>query len=96
MASVNVDTVKLRECGNDVMQLSAHLNEVLNELYKRIDSMPEKTLEWTGNSAERFVQKLDMEKREYLKLKQIIYEYGKHMVIAADRYENAASKNRLD
>lgn len=96
MASVSIDTVKLRECGNDVMQLSANLNEVLNELYKRIDSMPEKTLEWTGSSAQRFVQKVDVEKIEYLKLKQIIYDYGKYLVVAADRYDDAARKNGLN
>ena len=77
MAEINVDTVKLKECGKDIMALTTELNEVLFNLFERINKIPVTTREWTGNAANEFVYKLNIEKKYYLALNNNIYRYGK-------------------
>lgn len=77
MAEIKVDTVKLKECGKDIMNLTSELNDVLFSLYERINKMPTTTGEWTGNAAKTFVANLNIEKKYYLALKNNIYNYGK-------------------
>ena len=89
MAEVNVDTVKLKECGKDIMTLTTELNEVLFSLYDRIGKMPTTTREWTGNAAIEFVNKLNIEKKYYLALKNNIYKYGKILYEGASSLEQA-------
>lgn len=87
MAEIKVDTLKLKECGKDIMNLSTELNEVLLSLYDRLNKMPVSTGEWTGNSAVEYVQKLNIEKKYYLGLKNNIYKYGKLLYDTAYQIE---------
>ena len=87
MAEIKVDTLKLKECGKDIMNLSTELNEVLLSLYDRLNKMPVSTGEWTGNSAGEYVQKLNIEKKYYLGLKNNIYKYGKLLYDTAYQIE---------
>lgn len=98
MANINMDTVKMRENGKDIMQLTSDLNELLINLYKRIELMPSTTLEWTGNSAFEFVRRLNVEKTEYFKMKDILYKYGKALVDSAEEVENkiTSSEREID
>lgn len=98
MANINIDTVKMRENGKDIMRLTSDLNELLISLYKRIELMPTTTLEWTGNSAFEFVRKLNVEKIDYFKMKDILYKYGKTLIESAEEIENKidSSKQEID
>ena len=71
MAEIKVDTRKLKECGKDIMSLTTELNDVLFSLYDRINKIPATTREWTGNSANEFVYRLNIEKKYYLSLNVI-------------------------
>ena len=89
MAELKVDTIKLKECGKDIMVLATELNEVLFSLYDRISKMPTTTGEWTGDAAIEFVNKLNIEKKYYLALKNNIYKYGKILYDSANSFEQA-------
>lgn len=89
MAEINVDTLKLKECGSDIMALSTELNNVLFSLYDRINKMPSTTKEWTGNAANEFVYRLNIEKKYYLALNNNIHRYGKLLYESAGDLEQA-------
>ena len=92
MAEINVDTVKLKECGKDIMALTTELKEVLFSLYNRIDKMPSTTGEWTGNAAKDFVYRLNIEKKYYLALNNNIYKYGKILYESAYNLEQVTKE----
>lgn len=87
MAEIKVDTVKLKECGKDIMILSKNLNEILDSLYDRVTKMPTVTNEWTGNSAQQFVSNLNKEAKYYTALNNNIYKYGKILYNTSERID---------
>ena len=94
MANLNVDTTKMRECGEDIMELSNELGENFEQLFTRLANIPAKTYEWVGNSANTFAMKANIEKSNYVKLKNDIYRFGKHLVESADSIEETIKKSR--
>lgn len=96
MAEFQIDTIKLRECGKDIITLTTELNELLNSLFLRISNVPVTSHEWTGNAANEFVRKLNIEKKYYVALKNNLNDYGKLLVNAADKLElRAKNESRL-
>ena len=87
MANINIDTIKLRECGKDIMSLTSELNELLNAMYGEIEKAP-----WTGNAANEFKKRLNVEKVYNIALKDNLYSYGKLLYNAADQIEACINK----
>lgn len=92
MAEIKVDTIKMRECGNDIMQISNEIGSELDNLFDRITKMPIKTFEWTGLAAQAFASKAKLEKIQYVELKNSLYQYGKYLVEQANRLDGRISK----
>ena len=92
MGNLVVDTIKLRESGNNIQALAKELNEAFNALYSRISNMNTKTMEWIGPSSENYIQRANLEKIQYINLVKTINSYGKVLINAANSYEKAAKK----
>lgn len=90
MANINVDTVKLRECGKDIMSLTSELTELLNSMYSEIEKVA-----WTGYAANEFKKKINIEKVYNIALKDNLYNYGKLLYNAADQIEASINKIKL-
>lgn len=88
MAQIEADTNKMRECGNDIMQLAIEIGDQFNNLFNRIQNMPVKTGEWTGVAASTFVSSVLAEKAQYMQLKDELYNYGKYLVEGANDLES--------
>lgn len=88
MAQIEADTNKMRECGNDIMQLAIEIGEQFNNLFNRIQNMPVKTGEWTGVAASTFVSSVLSEKAQYMQLKDELYNYGKYLVEGSNDLES--------
>lgn len=89
MAKLDVDTQKMRECGNEIMKLSISIGDDINKLFDRIQKMPTNTCEWVGESAEAYVSRAKNEKLQYLQFKDVLYSYGKYLVNSADILEQS-------
>lgn len=87
MDNINVDTVKLKESGIDILNLAKELNEQIEMFFSRISNMSSNTREWVGNNANEFVRISNIEKIEYKKLIQTLNSYGNFLVNAANNYE---------
>jgi len=90
MAKLDIDTRKMRECGNEIMKLSISVGDDINNLFDRIQNIPTVTCEWVGQAAEAYASRAKKEKLVYLQFKDILYSYGKYLVDGAEELENEA------
>ena len=93
--NMDVDIAKMNECGTDIIRLVNEYREALNDLYTKIQHMPNQTQEWVGVSAERFARQLDIDRKMYEELANTVQSYADAMIIAANSIETTASGNRL-
>lgn len=87
-----VDTIKMRECGQSIIDISNELNELFDGLFSRISNMPIKTFEWVGDSANAFVKTSKIDKIQYLTFDNEIYKLGKFLVDNSYYIEQDISK----
>lgn len=94
MFYIDVDTRKLREGGNDIKQEMNNYQENIQGFYDRLQAVPTKTYEWVGESANRFVARELLNKKEYEEYGRSINDLGQAMIDYADAVEYAVSKTR--
>ena len=92
MAEIDVDTIKMRECGNDIMQLATEIGQEFSTIFDRINGMNSKTFEWTGKAADAYISRTSKEKLQYFEFKDILYQYGKYLVDSSNDIDSTASK----
>lgn len=88
MSEIHIDTVKLKECGKDIVSLSSELYEIIDTMFKRINNVNKVTGEWVGISATDFVNKANVDKVQYLMMQNQIYQHGKYLIDYANMMEN--------
>lgn len=76
MAIIKSDTKELYLIGDKVSDLSNDLYEKMNQLFKRIDSVPTTTFEWMGTSSNKFVELSKDERIKYYSLIDDLKKYG--------------------
>lgn len=94
MANINIDTIKIRECGNDLLQLSQEYGEIIDLLFRRIASM-EQTGEMVGQAAQDISNIARNDKLQYLQFKKDLDGLAKILIHSASSYENATRNNRI-
>ena len=72
MGNLNVDTNKLRESGQDIIDLTRELSEEFEAFFSRVTNMSTRTLEWVGPSSEQFIKRTNIEKIQYIKIIQTL------------------------
>lgn len=88
MSEIHVDTAKIKECGQDIVDLSTTLAEIINTMFNRINNINKVTGEWVGSSATDFVNKANLDKNQYITMKNQIYQHGKYLIDYANEMEN--------
>lgn len=84
MTEIYVDTVKMRNCGNEVLDLVEQFKAVLDAIFERIEKMKE----WVGESAQRFIALTIADKTQYYNYANSLYSYGKYLIDCADYFDN--------
>ena len=92
MAKVNVDTDKMREIGNNIISLSNEYTNVINELHNRLMNVSN-TGEWSGVSADKFIEAKRLSKESYISLGRQLRRYGEVLVQSASDFEMSANRN---
>ncbi len=92
---MNIDTDKIKKCGNDIINLSNDLSDIIETLYSRISNMPVTTGEWVGESAKNFAVKSNKEKVDAVELKNKIFSFGNTLIECAEKYEIEANKANI-
>ncbi len=90
MATINADTSKMTDCGNDIIKKATECGEVLNNVFNRLENM-NKTA-WTGASANEYTAQVHYQRVQYQTLVNALINYGKIMKNAGDMLENEIRK----
>lgn len=88
---INVDTQKIKQSGNEIIELSFELIEIINSFYGRINNIPTKTREWVGKESEYYSQLCQNEKIEYIKFFNSIRQLGESLVTYSNNLEERAN-----
>lgn len=94
MGNLIVDTVKLKESGEDIIILTKELKEELDALFTRITNMNTRTYEWVGPASQDFIRRTNIEKIQYNKIINSLNKYGKALIEVSDRYDTYINKLR--
>ena len=90
---MDINTVKMKECGNDLVKLSLSLKELYDALYDRIKYMsadPDTgkcTGEWQGIAAKSFSKTVFFDKEQIIGLRNTLHLFGDLMIESAENYE---------
>lgn len=96
MNEINIDTVKMKEKGNEIIAQVEELKLTINEMFRRIENIPNATLEWTGDSAYQFVALAKLDKVQYYNYADDLYKYGKYLIDCAENFEKLIKEIRRD
>ena len=81
MATLKVDTTKMRECGKDIVEAADTYNTNVRNLFTRMSEVPSKTKEWEGIADVNFGNGL--------------IALGKTLIQYADDLEKAIKNNKI-
>ncbi len=90
MATINADTSKMIECGNDIIRKATECGNILNDVFNRLENI-NKTA-WSGVSADRYATQVHNQRNQYQILVNALINYGKVMRNAGDKLENNIRK----
>ena len=87
MADINIDTVKINECGQDLVKLSNEMNMIINQMFTRINNISGSEGIWVGPGAEKFKQYANIDKKQYTTFIDNFYKFGKYLIDYSSSYE---------
>lgn len=94
MARVNVDTNKMRECGSNIVNLSKEYLSIVNALFTRLSKVNQNG-EWSGVSADKFIENVNKSKNSYISLGNQLKQYGDVLIQNANEFDRASSRNTI-
>lgn len=95
MANFEIDTDKMREIASNILAKTEDLNQDLDSLYKKVENINNTSGEWTGNSAEGFVNSVKVEKQNYYDLKNTLVDYANYLISEANNIDKAYNEVKL-
>lgn len=87
-----IDTNKICECGNDLLSNVELYQEVIREMYERINNMPSKTGEWVGQGADRFVDKVNQDYKLFTCIGEELKKFSDCLIDFSNDTENITKK----
>lgn len=88
---IDIDTIKIQNCGNDIVKLSNDLEILIESLFSDLSKI-NTNLIWVGKSADYFVEQSKLDKNQYINFQKKLTELGKTLQENADNY-NKSIKN---
>lgn len=88
-----IDTKKMNECGTDILKQVSDYKEIIDNLYNKINNMPNKTFEWVGNGANQYVETINTDYKLYCDINDILTKYGNFLIDSASLLEETINKN---
>lgn len=95
MAKLRVDTVKMSECGKDIVEAADTYNTNVRNLFTRMGEVPSKTKEWEGIAAVNYANAVVKEKIDYVNFGNGLIALGNTLIQYADDLEKAIKNNRI-
>ncbi len=84
---IALNTEKMKVTAQDIMSLSDELNIVLDDLFDKITNISKCKI-WVGDAAEKYISKVNIEKKDYINFSKTVYKYGKTLNDVANNYDD--------
>lgn len=94
MAEIYVDTEKMRNCGNTILELVEEFKKTLDATFTRIENVPTNTKEWIGDSSKLFAELANKDKIQYYGYATSLYKYGKYLIDCANYFDRTIESVR--
>lgn len=94
MANIEINTTKLRECGQDTVRLATEYVEIINDLFQRMYQVPTVTEEWVGTSSTNYANLVIQDKDQYIQYGNMLKKYGNSLINYADSVDEAIRNTR--
>lgn len=88
-----IDTVKVSECGQQILNEASAYKEIIDNLYNKINNMTSKTFEWVGAGANQYVEKVNNDYKLYCDIHDILTEYGQFLIDVSSNIEDTIKRN---
>lgn len=85
------DTKELHETGSEIKKIALEIEALNTFILKRISSITSESI-WIGESATKFIDKVNSDFTEYNKLTEVINNYGQFYIDSADKIEKAVRR----
>lgn len=92
---MKIDKEKINECGHDLMMLSNEMNSLISDMFDNLSSI-QRNNSWVGNSAEKFIKQIELDKLDAIDLKNELYQYGKYLQLVSEKYEDIINECECD
>lgn len=89
--NIDINTVKINECVNDSKIIISNIKFKIDDLYKKLNNMPIETCEWTGTSAQKFIDHVNIDKIQYMNLIKNLEQLINILDSASENYTSKAS-----
>lgn len=93
MANIDCDTKKIKSCGEDIITLSNEFYQLIETLFKRIDSINKIDEGWHGEDANKYVETVLKDKDIYTQFYEQLKDYGNKYIKASEILDNAIKKD---
>lgn len=90
MATINANTTKMVDCGNDIIKKATECNELLNDIFNRLENI-NKTA-WGGVTANKYASQVHLQRGQYQRLTNALVNYGRLIKNAGEKLENNIRK----
>ena len=90
--NIEIDTDKLREIGNDILNEANNYKTNIDYLKNRINNINPKTCEWIGSSALEFIDKFNIDYNKYNDVYILFKEYGNYLIDCSNKIDNIIKK----
>lgn len=87
-----IDTDKLREIGNNILDEANNYKNSIDFLNNRINNINSKTFEWVGIGSYDFIDKFNFDLKMYNDIYIFIKEYGEFLINCSNIIENYFKK----
>ena len=93
MEDIYVDTIKLKETGENIVKLGNELNEELNFIFSRLTNLS-KMDAWVGIAVEDYIARANIEKQQYMQFKDAVIQMGKFLIEKSDIIESEINNSK--
>lgn len=90
MATINVNTAKMIDCGNDIIKKTTECNNLLTEIFNELANLNKTS--WSGSTADKYVEQVRIQRVQYKNLTNSLINYGNIIKNAGYKLENNMRK----
>jgi len=83
-----IDTNKLKDSGNDILENVKLYKEVIDSYFDKINNMTSNTFEWIGNKANDYVEQVNNDYKFYYDIYDILLSYGQYLIDTGENIES--------